>query len=361
MRPTAASLAPTTGAGIALGPGREFSLIDSHIRAAAAQATGPLVELGIGDDAALIAPDPTQWIAVAVDTMVEGRHYWPHADPHLLGRKLLGVNLSDLAAMGARPLVCTLSLCLREDSSTDWLRAFTQGLGEATAAFGCALVGGDTVRLPAGAPNVLTLQVLGQVPPGLALRRDGMKPGDEIWVSGRLGDPADAVSTQTDSVKLHEPTPRLDLGYFLRGRAHAAIDLSDGLVSELGHLLAASESRLGVSLSLRLNLDALCACLGDRLTAHLREGRLSRMQACTRAAQGGDEYELVFSAPCEQHDALVRWGLEHGLAMTPIGSVHGVSDDHPQGLDWWFQAQRCQPEDCPRAGFDHFAADTVAS
>ncbi|MEY3572153.1 MAG: thiamine-phosphate kinase, partial [Pseudomonadota bacterium] len=352
MRPTAASRAPTTGTGVALGPGREFSLIDAHVRAAAAQSTNPSVVLGIGDDAALIAPDPAQLIALAVDTMVEGRHYWPHADPQLLGHKLLCVNLSDLAAMGAEPVVCTLSLCLREDACTDWLSAFARGLGAATAAFGCTLVGGDTVRLPVGAPNVLTLQVLGQVPPGLALRRDAMVPGDEIWVSGRLGDPADAVSSMTDNGKLNQPTPRLDLGYFLRGRAHAAIDLSDGLASELGHLLAASESRLGQALSLRLNLDALSACLGDRLTAHLREGRLSRLQACRLAAEGGDEYELVFTAPPEQHDALVQWGLEHALAMTPIGSAQVVGDAHPRGLDWWFQSVRCRPEDCPRAGFD---------
>lgn len=358
MRPVPASPAQAMGMGVALGPGQEFSLIDLHLRAAAAQASSSAVTLGIGDDAALLSPDPSQQIAVSVDTMVEGRHYWPDTDPRLLGRKLLCVNLSDLAAMGASPLACTLSLSLRSDACGSWLSAFSQGLGAATAEFGCPLVGGDTVRLPEGAPNVLTLQVLGQVPPGLALQRGGLLPGDLLWVSGLLGDPADAVEARVDAVKLHQPNPRIELGMFLRGKAHAAIDLSDGLASELAHLHAASESRSGSALSLQLQLDALSSCLGDRLIAHLRDGHMSRMQACRRAAEGGDEYELVFAAPADHQAALLNWAGDHQLTLTQIGTVHAATDSKPRGLDWWFQSVRCAPTECPRSGFDHFAQES---
>lgn len=342
----------------ALGAGREFSLIDRHWRTEAASPAVGTVLLGLGDDAALLMPDAQQALAVSVDTMVEGRHYWPQADPYSVGQKLLAVNLSDLAAMGAEPLSCTLSLSLRADSAGPWLDGFAAGLSDASRAFQCPLVGGDTVRLPDGAPNVLTLQVIGQVPAGQALRRDGLQPGDDLWVSGRLGDPADAILTETDHPKLHAPEPRLGLGRFLRGRAHAAIDLSDGLVSELGHLLAASEQRLGQSLGLVLALDALSSCLGDRLSEHLRAGRLSRMECCRRAAEGGDEYELVFSAPPSQRAALEDWSLASQIPLTRFGSVDRSSDSPSQGvsrgLQWSFQSVPCSGDEQPRAGFDHF-------
>lgn len=340
--------------GVALGRGREFALIDRAFRSSTARPATGTVELGIGDDAALLVPDPAQLLVVAVDTLVEGRHYWPHASPESLARKLLAVNLSDLAAMGADPLACTLSLSLRPDSIGGWLDEFSRGLQAASSDWGCPLVGGDTVGLPADAPQVLTLQALGGVPRGLALRRDGMRPADDLWVSGCLGDPADAVLTQTDHPKLHTPIPRLALGRFLRGRAHAAIDLSDGLVSELTHLQVASEARLGHALSLLLSLDALSACLGDRLSADLRQGRRSRMDCCRRAAEGGDEYELVFSAPPESRPDLLVWGREQGLPLTRIGQVLRADEHHPPGLQWTFQSAPCAAEHCPSLGYDHF-------
>jgi len=339
---------------VALGPGREFSLIGQAWRSSRARPRVGSVVLGIGDDAALLSPDPSLELAVAVDTLVEGRHYWPHADPQALGRKLLAVNLSDLAAMGADPFACTLSLCLRPESTGQWLTHFSQGLQSAAAEWGCPLVGGDTVGLAAGAAQVLTLQVLGGVPRGHALRRDGMQPGDDLWVSGCLGDPAEAVLTQTDHPKLHAPEPRLALGRFLRGRAHAAIDLSDGMVSELSHLMTASEARLGRPLGLTVALDALSACLGERLTAHLQEGRLSRLDCCRRAAEGGDEYELVFSAPTQVRAELEAWSQASGLRLTRIGEVGTVETGARSGLHWLFQSVPCAPDQRPRAGFDHF-------
>jgi thiamine-monophosphate kinase len=346
-----------SGPEVALGPGREFEFIDQAWRAGLAKPATGAVVLGIGDDAALLAPDPGQQLVVAVDTMVEGRHYWPHADPELLGRKLLAVNLSDLAAMGADPLACTLSLSLRPDSNGPWMRAFSQGLRAASLAWSCPLVGGDTVGLPAHAPQVLTLQVLGGVPPGLALRRDGLQPGDDLWVSGCLGDPADAVLTQTDHPKLHSPEPRLALGRRLRGLAHAAIDLSDGLASELAHLHAASEARLGRALCLELALDALSACLGQRLTEHLREGRLSRRDCCRRAAEAGDEYELVFSAPAEHRRTLEDWSHQQGLPLTRLGRVRLAELGEAAGLHWSFQSVACETHERPGAGFDHFKGE----
>ncbi len=336
----------------------EFDLIRDHFGRRAAAWPGPALDhpqaLGIGDDAALIRPlAPEEQLVVAVDTMVEGRHHRPDVDPAALGHKLLAVNLSDLAAMGATPLGFTLSLALRARRH-DWLEAFAEGLFGLARQTGCSLVGGDTVSLPADAPEVYTVSIYGTVPLGTALRRDGLVPGDRLWVSGSLGDASLAVAEGRSDPALDWPCPRLALGSSLRGLAHAAIDLSDGLVSELGHLVAASAHR-GEPLQAAVRMSALTDCLGPAL----RASRASRFQASLDkerwAAASGDAYELLFAAPVSADAAIAALSVELALPLHCIGEVLTRGDD---GLPVvWLDADGAPlgPEDSPTQGFAHFS------
>ncbi|MCF8204181.1 MAG: thiamine-phosphate kinase [Methylotenera sp.] len=264
----------------------EFDLIRRFFQRPAAAG----VEVGVGDDCAVLVPTPgARWL-VSSDMLVEGRHFLSTVDPARLGHKALAVNLSDLAACGATPRGFTLALALpRADEA--WLTGFAQGLWALADASGIPLVGGDTTQGPLN----LCITVFGEAPPGQALLRSGAKVGDEIWVSGRLGDARLALEVFRGRVALageafeqvraamERPMPRLALGQALRGVATAALDISDGLLGDLGHVLTAS--RVGATLELAaLPRSEVLAAQPPAL-----------QQECLLA--GGDDYELVFTAP----------------------------------------------------------------
>lgn len=264
----------------------EFDLIRRFFQRPAAAC----VEVGVGDDCAVLVPTPgARWL-VSSDMLVEGRHFLSTVDPARLGHKALAVNLSDLAACGATPRGFTLALALpRADEA--WLAGFAQGLWALADASGIPLIGGDTTQGPLN----LCITVFGEAPPGQALLRSGARVGDEIWVSGRLGDARLALEVfrgrmalageafEQVRVAMELPTPRLTLGQALRGVATAVLDISDGLLGDLGHLLAAS----GVGATLELAALPRSAVLAAQ--------PLALQQECLLA--GGDDYELVFTAP----------------------------------------------------------------
>ncbi|MFT4267409.1 MAG: thiamine-phosphate kinase, partial [Xenophilus sp.] len=220
----------------------EFDLISDYFTRPARRAA-----LGVGDDCALLAPAPGMQLAVSSDMLVEGRHFLSTVDPAALGHKALAVNLSDLAAVGAKPLAFTLALAL-PSADAAWLEAFSRGLFALADAHGCELVGGDTTRGPLN----ICITVFGEVPPGAALLRSGARAGDDLWVSGTLGDarlalevfrgtlavPAEVFAAARE--RMERPAPRIALGQALRGLASSAIDVSDGLAGDLGHVLKAS-------------------------------------------------------------------------------------------------------------------------
>ena len=299
--------------------------------------------LGVGDDCALIAPEPGTVLAVSTDMLVEGRHFLAGADAAQLGHKALAVNLSDLAAMGAAPRYATLALALPEADET-WLAQFTQGFFTLADAFGVELIGGDTTR----GPRNLTVTVIGAVPPELALRRDGAKAGDEVWLSGCTGDAALALAHLNARVRLsvaalahclarlHTPVPCVALGLALRGLATSAIDVSDGLVADLGHIGECS----GVAVELRYTdvprSRALAACADERLA-----------RECLLA--GGDDYELAFTASPDSRGRVAAVAAELSLALTRIGTV---SAGEP-GLVSVYDAAGKIIEIASK-GFDHF-------
>lgn len=320
----------------------EFELIARYFQRTAEQRPHPdRIALGIGDDCALFTPAPGQQLAVSTDLLVEGRHFLATVPPERLGHKALAVNLSDLAACGAEPLAFTLALALpRADEA--FLEPFARGLFELADAHRIALVGGDTTA----GPLSICITVFGQVPPGQALLRSGARAGDELWVSGTLGDARLALEVFRGRVALEgdgfevarrameRPEPRVALGLALRGLATSAIDLSDGLAGDLGHVLAASNA------GARLDVDAL-----PRSALLARQPRELQLE-CLLA--GGDDYELLFTAPAARHDAVRAAGAQAGVALTRIGAIEAAPglrlvDAEGRALTARF------------AGFDHFA------
>src|SRR5574337_689716 len=238
----------------------EFELIERFFTRRARSAA-----LGVGDDCALLTPRPGMQLAISCDMLVQGQHFFADTDPEGLGHKALAVNLSDLAACGARPLAFTLALALpRADDA--WLAAFSAGLYALADAHGCELIGGDTTA----GPLAICITVFGEVPAGQALLRSGAHAGDDVYVSGTLGDARlalqaltgrlalDGAALATARARLEQPTPRVALGLALRGVASAAIDVSDGLVGDLGHILAASGVGACVDTSIAIALIAIC-------------------------------------------------------------------------------------------------------
>lgn len=304
---------------------------DGHPGAAGAAASSRLM-LGIGDDCALLrAPLPGQVLAVSSDMLVEGRHFFHGTDPAAIGHKALAVNLSDLAAMGAEPVGFTLALALPAVDEA-WLAPFSKALLALASRAACPLVGGDTTR----GPLTLSITVMGQVPAGQALRRDGAQPGDDIWVSGELGAAALAVAQRQQGLlvddlaaqRLDWPMPRLAAGIALRGLASAAMDISDGLAGDLGHLLTASGRCCGQSLGAELLASAL------PLATPLRA--LPRDEALPHALHGGDDYELLFTAPPSRADAVRRLLPEaHRIGRITTGRAMLLLDEtgrpHPVG------------------------------
>ncbi len=301
--------------------------------------------LGVGDDCALLAALPAgQQLAVSSDMLVEGRHFLSTVAPHRLGHKALAVNLSDLAACGAEPLAFTLALAMPRVDET-FLEGFAGGLFALADEQGIELVGGDTT---AGPLNIC-ITVFGAVPIGQALLRSGARAGDQLWVSGTLGDARLALEAFRGSVSLPGaafdavrlrmecPTPRVALGRALRGVATGAIDLSDGLVGDLGHVLA----RSGVGATLDADALPRSAVLGSLPRALQHE--------CTLA--GGDDYELLFSAPPAHERAVIAAAAQAGVAVTKIGFVEAtpglrIVDGRGAALEQRFPA------------FDHFCSPT---
>ena len=288
----------------------------------------------MGDDCALLRPDAGLHLAVTTDMLVEGRHFLAHAEPRALGHKALAVNLSDLAAMGATPRWATLALALPAIDA-QWLEAFSAGLFALAARHNVDLVGGDTTR---GAIRVISITAIGEVPPGLALERAGARPGDDVWVSGELGGAALGLARPQiaeAAKRLHLPEPRVELGERLRRLAHSAIDVSDGLAGDLAHILERSH----VGATLEYARIPKCAAFEK-----LNDPELEK--SCVLS--GGDDYELVFTAPGAHRGELESLARELGLPLTRIGGIHG-GDTRLTVLD-----ANGKPL-AHHGGFDHFA------
>jgi thiamine-monophosphate kinase len=293
----------------------EFELI---ARFFSRSARAPSVRLGVGDDAALLAPAPGCELVAAVDMLVGGRHFVADADPAGIGHKALAVNLSDIAAMGATPRWALLALAL-PDGDPAWLAAFAGGLYALADAHGVDVVGGDTTRGPLN----LCLTILGEVPTGAALTRAGARPGDDVYVSGTLGDAALAVEAQARRLaldadaraaclaRLDRPAPRVALGLALRGVASAAIDVSDGLVGDLGHILERSQAGARVDIA-RLPRSAVMAAV-------LAGPERDAARRCLLA--GGDDYELCFTAPNARRAQVEAIARELALPLARIGKI----------------------------------------
>lgn len=316
----------------------EFELIARYFDRPADNAV-----LGVGDDAALIRPSPGMVLAVSADMLVSGRHFLPDADPVLLGHKTLAVNLSDLAAMAARPRWVLLSVAL-PSADEAWLAGFAQGFFGLAERYGVDLVGGDTTRGPLN----LSVTILGEVPAGQALRRDAARAGDDIWVSGELGGAAlglrhllGKVALAGDEAaaclaRLHAPEPRVGLGLVLAGVAHAAIDVSDGLLGDLGHILERSGLGAEVALAALPAAPAVASRLPERLALE-----------CLLA--GGDDYELCFTAAPGRRDAVQAAGTAAGVPVSRVGTIMarpGLRVLRRDGTSL----------DMEVTGFDHFAA-----
>ena len=316
----------------------EFDLIAKYFTRPVARAL-----LGVGDDCALVRVAPGCELAISTDTLVSGTHFFPDADPLKLGHKALAVNLSDLAAMGAAPRYVTLALTLPAVDAR-WLDAFSRGLFKLADASGVEVIGGDTTR----GPLAMTLTVMGEVAAGKALRRDAAREGDDIWVSGSLGGAALALAHLRGTVALesgvleraleplHLPAPRNALGCALVGVAHAAIDISDGLLADLAHICE------------RSGLSAMVEWPSVPLSPTLLSVGPELRVPCALA--GGDDYELCFTAGANRRIEIEALATATGVALTRIGRMQAgpsqvsVSDE------------RGAPMNFPVAGFDHFAA-----
>ena len=356
----------------------EFDLIRRHFTR-----TTPGALLGVGDDAALLQVSVGNVLAVSTDMLVSGTHFFPDTDPFLLGHKTLAVNLSDMAAMGAVPRWATLAIALplvqgKETSherplpnpppvgeganeslrefmfTVDelWLEKFSAGFFSLAQQHGVELVGGDTTRGPLN----LCVTILGEVPAQQALRRGGAQIGDEIWVSGQLGDAAlalahlqgrtvlDEAAFATCAARLHQPQPRVALGLALRGIASSAIDVSDGLLADLGHVLDASQVCAEIefgALPVSGLLRALSPSSSDETTSHSTRslkasGQVAGYPASGRGVRdsagegalaqhcilsGGDDYELCFTVPAARHDEVLRIATQLDLPLSCIGGI----------------------------------------
>jgi thiamine-monophosphate kinase len=317
----------------------------------------PNVVLGNGDDAALLQAAPGHVLAVSTDMLVQGRHFFADVDPYALGHKALAVNLSDMAAMGAKPVAFTLALALdAAQRQPAWLQAFAAGLLDLAQTHGCALVGGDTT---AGPFNVC-ITIMGEVPAAQALKRSAAQVGDDLYVTGDLGRARVALEALRSGWGLHpqhevlascrerleRPTPRIQTGLALRGLAHACADVSDGLLADLGHILHAS------GVSAQLDVDALFhspAC-------HPQVRALPRHQALTALLAGGDDYELVLTAPAAARAALEALQTQWDVPLTRIGRVLPAQGHGPRCELVNAQGQPfALPAGVELQGFDHFA------
>lgn len=305
----------------------EFDLIEQYFKAPARamrmrDSNNQTIQLGIGDDCALLQPTPGMQLAISSDMLVEGRHFFADVDPYKLGHKALAVNLSDLAACGAKPLAFTLALALPKADAA-WLEPFSRGLLALAAEHNCHLVGGDTTQGPLN----ICITVFGEVPKHAALMRSGAKAGDDIYVSGTLGDARLALEVLRGNLnlppdvllqartRLETPTPRVVLGLALRGIASSAVDVSDGLLGDLGHILQQSAVGAVVDTSITINLIAnksINTSASDKFT-------LKKQLECVLS--GGDDYELLFTATAAQREAVQAASKASTTKVTRIGRI----------------------------------------
>lgn len=318
----------------------EFEIIARYFTRA--RAHGARVALGIGDDCALLTPGAGLQLAISTDMLVAGRHFFPDADPFGLGHKALAVNLSDLAAMGARPLGFTLALSLPEANPV-WLSEFARGMFALADHYHCDLIGGDTTRGPLN----ICITIFGELPIGASLLRSAAQIGDDIWVSGSLGDARLALAalqheiTLSEStldqaaIRLHQPSPRIALGLALQHEqlAHACIDLSDGLTGDLGHIL--NRSGCGAT----INLDAIP--VGPNLS------RQAQTMQRRFILSGGDDYELCFTAPGRHRATIKAMAQAIHTPVTCIGHIEAMP-----GLR--LIDQHGPAPELPYSSFDHF-------
>ena len=299
----------------------------------------PKAVLGVGDDCALLQMAAGMQLAISSDMLVAGRHFFPDVDPRTLGHKALAVNLSDLAACGARPIAFTLALAL-PDASPAWLQAFSDGLLSLADAYGCELIGGDTTQGPLN----ICITVFGEVPangvqrgtqPGTqAILRSGAQAGDDIYVSGTLGDARLALEAMQGRIqlpaaalavarqRLEQPTPRVALGLALRGIASAAADISDGLLGDLGHILERSARGATVNTEIAINLLAAHAHFTGSSGQFGNIPSPQLVLQCVLA--GGDDYELVFTAPAAQRAAVQEASRTSATPVTRIGQIEAA-------------------------------------
>ena len=335
----------------------EFAVIEKYFKAGA-QAMAPIanttakahlsIALGIGDDCALLKTSQDELLAISTDMLVEGRHFLIGANPQWLGHKALAVNLSDLAAMGAQPVAFTLALALPA-SDPLWLNNFSAGLFQLAKQFNCHLIGGDTTA----GPLTISITIMGSVENQQVLRREGAKLGDDIWVSGWLGDARLALGALRKEwsisdhalaevlPRMHLPTPRIGLGLGLRSLASAAIDISDGLLGDLRHLLRASYVGAVIDIS-ALPISASLA----------QQPETIRWQC---AAAGGDDYELCFTASPEKREQIEALSQKLSLPLTRVGFVSESAEADIDLLDGQGQAIAASVAVNLLRSFDHFA------
>ncbi len=322
----------------------EFDLIARYFKRQPTHAA-----LGVGDDCALLNLGPGMQLAISSDMLVEGRHFFQDVSPRSLGHKALAVNLSDLAACGATPVAFTLALALPcVDES--WLQEFSSGLWALADAHACDLIGGDTTQGPLN----ICITVFGEVPRGQAILRSGARPGDDIYVSGTLGDARLALVALQGKIelppgllapaqlRLEQPTPRVALGIALRGVATSSIDISDGLAGDLGHLLTASGVGALVNADVTMNLIAACV---DNTWA---KGRFDAQMQRQVVFSGGDDYELAFTAPAAMRQAVMAASVSSQTPVTRIGVIESQ-------LGLRLVDSQNRPVDDPFYPFDHFA------
>ena len=341
----------------------EFDLIERYFKRPEGEAVraqlraSGLVPLGIGDDCALLQPAPGTQLAISSDMLVEGRHFLSTVDPAALGHKALAVNLSDLAACGAKPLAFTLALALPQADEA-WLAPFSRGLLALADEHSCQLIGGDTTRGPLN----ICITVFGEVPvingKSQALLRSGAQVGDDIYVSGTLGDARLALEVFRGTVsvpaevfaqarlRMERPTPRVALGMALRGIATAAIDVSDGLLGDLGHVLNASRVGATIQTEITINLIADYA-IYTRATGQF-DTLLSEKRRLNCVLAGGDDYELAFTAPASAQAAVLAASAQANVRVTRIGHI-----DAAPGIRLLDAQGQLQPDDY--YSFDHFA------
>ena len=315
----------------------EFDLIQKYFTRPAKRTV-----LGVGDDAALIRVAAEQELAISTDMLLVDRHFFAGDDPESLGHKALAVNLSDLAAMGATPRWALLSLSLPE-ANENWLARFSTGWFALAEQHGVSLIGGDTTR----GTLAFSVTIMGEVARGQALRRSAAQVGDEIWVSGTLGDAALALAYLQRRIqltphaaaqvlaRLHRPTPRVNLGRKLLGLAQSAIDISDGLLADLGHVLRASEVGADIRLA--------ALPLSETLRVYWQEDIARRA-----VLVGGDDYELCFTAKAKQHAAIVQLGKRLKVPLSCIGVITRAPGLIVRDADE-------QIYNIEGTGFDHFA------